>query len=93
LPAPTDADRLSEPTAPGALQLPPDGLPILLMADRNPTGGYPRLGHVARVDRSLAAQLSPGDRVRFSPLAATESLHLCRDQESALQAALATLRA
>lgn len=88
LPAPADADRLSEPTAPGAVQLPPDGLPILLMADRNPTGGYPRLGHLALVDRGLAAQLAPGDQVRFAPVSAAEAVALAREQEARLRAAL-----
>jgi biotin-dependent carboxylase-like uncharacterized protein len=68
LPTVPDPDRLSEPTAPGAIQLPPDGLPILLMADRNTTGGYPRLGHLISADRTRAAQLWPGDPVEFVPV-------------------------
>jgi 5-oxoprolinase (ATP-hydrolysing) subunit C len=91
LPASAAADRLSEPTAPGALQLPPDGLPILLMADGNPTGGYPLLGHLARVDRGLAAQLGPGARVRFSPIGGELAVQLYRQQEACLVAALAAL--
>ncbi|MCS7060249.1 MAG: biotin-dependent carboxyltransferase family protein [Anaerolineae bacterium] len=49
----------------GALQVPPDGRPILLMADAQTTGGYPIVGVVVRADLSLAAQLLPGDTVRF----------------------------
>jgi antagonist of KipI len=71
LPVAPDPARLSEPLAGGAIQLPPDGLPILLMADRNTTGGYPRLGHLAAADRSRAAQLWPGDEVRFRPCPST----------------------
>jgi allophanate hydrolase subunit 2 len=71
LPTTPDPDRLSEPTAPGAIQLPPDGLPIMLMADRNTTGGYPRLGHLVSADRARAAQLWPGDAVAF--VAVTQS--------------------
>ncbi len=88
LPARPDPERLSEPTAPGAIQLPPDGFPILLMADRNTIGGYPILGHLATADRPRAAQLWPGDAVRFQPITLPEALHLCREQESTLQAAL-----
>jgi antagonist of KipI len=58
-------DRLSEPLAPGAIQLPPDGQPILLMADRQTIGGYPLLGHLVSADRPRAAQLWPGDEVHF----------------------------
>ena len=89
LPAVTDPDRLSEPTAPGAIQLPPDGLPILLTADRNPTGGYPRLGHLARADLSPAAQLWPGDEVNFQPLGLEESVSAARALELAFRSALA----
>jgi len=49
----------------GTLQLPPDGGPILLLADRQTTGGYPRLGEVASVDLPWAGQLRPGDTLRF----------------------------
>jgi biotin-dependent carboxylase-like uncharacterized protein len=65
LPVLPAADRLSEPVAPGLIQLPPDGTPILLMADRQTTGGYPRLGFLSAADRPKAAQLWPGDRIRF----------------------------
>lgn len=73
LPARPDPERLSEPLAAGAIQLPPDGAPILLMADRQTTGGYPRLGHLAAADRPKAAQLWPGDVVRFVPVTVDEA--------------------
>jgi biotin-dependent carboxylase-like uncharacterized protein len=79
LPTAPRADRLSEALAPGALQLPPDGAPILLMADRQPTGGYPRLGHLAAVDRPRAAQLLPGDPVRFGAVTRAEALDALRE--------------
>jgi biotin-dependent carboxylase-like uncharacterized protein len=85
-PLPTRArpDRLSEPVAPGLIQLPPDGLPILLMADRNTTGGYPRLGHLIAADTPKAAQLWPGDAVRFTPVTVEEAHALARLRERAL---------
>jgi biotin-dependent carboxylase-like uncharacterized protein len=56
----------SEPTVPGALQVPPDGRPILLGPDAPVTGGYPVIAVVHSQDLSAAAQLRPGDPVRFS---------------------------
>ncbi len=61
----TDASRLSGPTVNGAVQLPPDGTPILLMADRQTTGGYAQIAVLQRADRPLAGQLAPGDGVVF----------------------------
>lgn len=61
------ASQLSGPTAAGAIQLPPDGTPILLMADRQTAGGYLQIGVLQRADRSIAGQLAPGDRVTFAP--------------------------
>jgi antagonist of KipI len=58
-------ELLSEGVTFGTVQLPPGGQPIVLMADRQTTGGYPRIGEVASVDLPLIAQLRPGDRVRF----------------------------
>ncbi len=58
-------DMLSEPVAAGAIQIPPDGQPIVLMADCQTLGGYPKLGHVITVDLPRVAQLQPGESVRF----------------------------
>jgi len=55
----------SEGVVTGALQVPPSGLPILFLADHPVTGGYPVIGVVRRGDLGLAAQLRPGQRVRF----------------------------
>jgi biotin-dependent carboxylase-like uncharacterized protein len=93
LPAAPDPDRLSEPLAPGAIQLPPDGLPILLMADRNTTGGYPRLGHLAAVDRTRAAQLWPGEPVRFLPISLDEAVAAARGRAARFARLLAALDA
>jgi biotin-dependent carboxylase-like uncharacterized protein len=55
----------SEGLVPGALQVPPDGRPVLLLADHPTTGGYPVAGVVVEEDLPRAAQLRPGDSVRF----------------------------
>jgi len=61
----TSRDIVSAGVTAGTIQLPPGGAPIVLMADRQTTGGYPRLGDVIAVDLPLMAQLRPGDSVRF----------------------------
>lgn len=52
---------------PGVIQVPPDGAPILLMADAQTTGGYPVVATVIGPDLPLAAQLLPGDSLRLAP--------------------------
>lgn len=52
----------------GLIQLPPDGQPIILLADHQTTGGYPVLGVVAGIARSALAQARPGDKLRFTPI-------------------------
>jgi len=59
------AQRVSAPVVPGAIQLPADGLPIILMADAQTHGGYPVIGHVIRADWPRLAQLRPGDALHF----------------------------
>jgi biotin-dependent carboxylase-like uncharacterized protein len=55
----------TEPTLPGALQIPPDGQPILLGPDAPVTGGYPVIAVVRDDDLDATGQLRPGDQVRF----------------------------
>lgn len=82
---PEAAPALSEPVAPGTLQLPPDGGPILLMADAQTIGGYPRIGHVARADLPRLAQLAPGEPVRFMPGNQETAIDKLRQMERHLQ--------
>jgi allophanate hydrolase subunit 2 len=58
----------SEGVVSGALQVPPDGRPILFLADHPVTGGYPVIAVVIDADLDRAAQLRAGDAVRFRPL-------------------------
>jgi antagonist of KipI len=76
-------ELLSEGVAFGTVQLPPGGSPIILMADRQTTGGYPRIGEVASVDLPLVAQLKPGDHLRFrrASLDEAQALYLAREWE------------
>ena len=59
-------ELLSEGLVAGAIQVPGDGQPILLLADHPTTGGYPVIAVVIEADLPLAAQLRPGQRLRFS---------------------------
>ena len=60
-------ELLSFGLAPGCVQVPRNGQPILLMADAQTAGGYPVIAGVVRADLPVAAQLLPGDRLRFRP--------------------------
>ena len=82
---------MSEGVAFGTVQLPPGGAPIVLMADRQTTGGYPRIGEVASVDLPLIAQLKPGDAVRFRFISLGEAQRLYLAQEAELAQARARL--
>lgn len=79
-------DRLSSGTVVGAVQVPPDGQPILLMADRQTTGGYPVVAVVISADMSRAAQLAPGDTCRFEPCSRREAIAALLRQQQRLRA-------
>jgi antagonist of KipI len=79
-------ELLSSAVTTGTLQLPPNGQPILLMADHQTTGGYPVLGQVATVDLGAVAQLRPGDAIRFAPVSLDDAQRLYLERERALDA-------
>jgi antagonist of KipI len=66
-------DLLSEAVAPGTVQVPPSGRPILLLGDCQTIGGYPKIAHVITVDLPAAAQLRPDDRVRFQEISVAQA--------------------
>jgi biotin-dependent carboxylase-like uncharacterized protein len=59
-------DIVSDAVAHGAIQVPGSGLPFVLMADRQPTGGYPKIATVIGADLGRMAQIRPGETVRFA---------------------------
>jgi len=63
----------SEGLVPGAVQVPPDGAPVLFLADHPVTGGYPVLAVVLAADLPAAAQLRPGDTLTFRAISSPES--------------------
>ncbi len=79
---------ISDATAMGVLQVPPDGQPILLMADRQTTGGYPKIAVVITADLHRAAQLMAGDVVRFHVTTLSMARTLLKAQRRTLDVAL-----
>jgi antagonist of KipI len=74
----------SSTVAPGTIQVPPDGQPIVLMADAQTIGGYAQIAHVIAVDLPLVAQLRPGDAVRFRAVTLAEAHQLTLAREHTL---------
>jgi antagonist of KipI len=74
-------DLISEAVAPGTIQVPPSGKPILLLGDCQTIGGYPKIAHVITVDLGIAAQLRAGDRLRFSEVSLAAAHHLLLERE------------
>jgi antagonist of KipI len=91
--APRSGDVLSGATPFGSIQVPRAGQPILLMADRQTTGGYPRIGTVISADLPLAGQLAPGDWIRFVPCSRAEALEALQRLERRLAGRLDSIRA
>jgi len=80
------ADIISDATPLGSLQVPASGQPILLMADRQTTGGYAKIATVISADISLAGQLLPGDEIRFAVCTPADALAALIAQEQTLMA-------
>jgi antagonist of KipI len=78
------ADIISDATPLGVLQVPASGHPILLMADRQTTGGYPKIATVIAADMAIAGQLGPGDTIRFVVCTPREALAALIAQERTL---------
>jgi antagonist of KipI len=72
------SDILSDATPYGTLQVPASGQPILLMADRQTTGGYPKIATVITADLPLAGQLAPGDWIAFRECTRDEAIEARR---------------
>ena len=79
----SDGNIISDGICFGAIQI-TNGQPIVMMADRQTTGGYPKLGCVITADLPLLAQLKAGDKVRFRPVSAAAAQAVYRRQQKAL---------
>ena len=80
-----DVDLVSEAVAPGTIQVPPGGKPILLLGDCQTIGGYPKIAHVITVDLPIAAQLRPGDQVRFREVSLAGAHQLLAERDRNLE--------
>lgn len=75
-----DGDLVSEAVAPGTIQVPPSGQPILLLGDCQTIGGYPKIANVITIDFPIAAQLRVGDHVRFRESSLGDAQRLLLDR-------------
>jgi biotin-dependent carboxylase-like uncharacterized protein len=82
-----------EGTTAGAMQVPPDGQPIMLMADRQTTGGYPRIATVISADIPLAGRLVAGSQVHFREVSRDEAIDALKSRRAEVEAFPAKLSA
>ena len=78
-------ELLSFPLVTGAVQLPADGRPIVLMADQQTAGGYPVVATIVSASLPVAAQLAPGDELRFADVSIEDALAARAAQREALE--------
>ena len=89
------ADILSDAIPLGAVQVPGHGMPIVMLAERQTTGGYTKIGVVCSKDIAAIAQRLPGQKIRFKKISLEEAVSLAREDLSrrrTLRRALATYR-
>jgi len=79
-------DIVSDGVAMGAIQIPGDGAPLALMADRQPTGGYPKIATVIGADLGRLAQLRPGEDLSFRAVDRDEAVAARRAYFAAIEA-------
>ena len=84
---------LSRPVTWGTIQLPPDGQPIVLLADGQTVGGYPVVAVVISADRPLIGQLAPTDKVRFVEVTVAQAQQALRQQAATFERLRAEMRA
>jgi antagonist of KipI len=80
----TELNLPSDPSCQGAIQIPGDGTPIVLMADAPTVGGYPKIAVVAEADLPILAQRSPGQMVRFQLVTIEQSQRALKRRASDL---------
>lgn len=78
-------ELISETTANGAIQVLPDGQMIILLADRQTIGGYPKIAYLAGIDLPVVAQLKPGETIRFQQIGLVEAQALLSQRERQIE--------
>ncbi len=91
--SPAAADIVSDGVAPGAIQVPANGQPIVLLADGQTVGGYPKIATVINADLPRLAHLRPGTRVRFEPVTLAQAHHALLAERERWQAWLSSREA
>ncbi|MFB5677404.1 biotin-dependent carboxyltransferase family protein [Paenibacillus terreus] len=79
-------EMISEAVTLGTVQVPPDGNPIILLADRQTAGGYPRIAQIAAADVPFIAQLKPGQRLKLREITREEAERLYLEREEEIHA-------
>lgn len=78
-------EMISEPVNLGTIQIPPDGNPIILLGDRQTTGGYPKIANVTLVDIQKIAQLKPNDKITVKKITLEEATQLYFERETIIR--------
>lgn len=78
-------DIISDGIAFGSVQIPASGTPIIMMADRQTTGGYAKIATVISTDLKLIAQAKPGTKIRFVSVSEKDSVKLLKTEEKKLK--------
>jgi biotin-dependent carboxylase-like uncharacterized protein len=76
----------------GSVQVPGTGVPIVLLADRQTTGGYPKIATIVRADLARFVQLRPGSKVRFAAVTLQEAVALARSDAKRTESLIAAIR-
>jgi biotin-dependent carboxylase uncharacterized domain len=82
----TKADIISDGIPLGAIQVPNGGKPIIMLSDRQTTGGYAKMGTVISTDIPLLVQRKMGDKIRFKEISVEQAQQIYKDQEKKLKA-------
>jgi biotin-dependent carboxylase-like uncharacterized protein len=85
-------DIVSDAIPTGSIQVPGSGKPIILLADHQTTGGYPKIATVISADLGIVGRRRPGDIVRFASVDIECAEELCRNEERRFAALIATLQ-
>ena len=86
------AEIVSDATVPGSIQVPGAGQPIVLLADAQTAGGYPKIATVITADLGRLAALRPGQRLRFATVTAAEGAQIARAAEAETRSLVAAIR-
>jgi allophanate hydrolase len=85
-------DIVSDGIVAGSIQVPGSGLPIVMMADAQTTGGYPKVATVISADIPCLGRRRPGRKLRFASVTVREAEGLRREQEATLRRMIGSLR-